>query len=152
MRYGTYWRAWPGAMRTRRRAKDSSRPKRASPRRLALAICQADASELAQSRLPAEADDRTTSANTTSPVDRWLDWLLPCVRARLGRALGLADADEVAELLLVIVPASRRPQRAWTSRWRWRTCRARFGWRGSIAIRAGCPRRDDSSPSIMSES
>jgi hypothetical protein len=34
------------------------------------------------------------------PLDRWLGWLMPYVRARLCRALGLADADGVAELLL----------------------------------------------------
>ncbi len=35
-----------------------------------------------------------------SALDRWLDWLLPYVRLRLCRALGLAGADGLAELLL----------------------------------------------------
>lgn len=36
-----------------------------------------------------------------APLDCWLDWLLPYVRARLGQALGLADGDGVGALLLV---------------------------------------------------
>jgi hypothetical protein len=36
-----------------------------------------------------------------APLDCWLDWLIPYVRARLGRALGLADAGGVGALLLV---------------------------------------------------
>jgi hypothetical protein len=36
-----------------------------------------------------------------SPLERWLDWLLPYVRARLCRALGVADAMEAGALLLV---------------------------------------------------
>jgi hypothetical protein len=40
------------------------------------------------------------SSAGASALDRWLDWLLPYIRLRLCRALGLVDADGLAEMLL----------------------------------------------------
>jgi hypothetical protein len=39
--------------------------------------------------------------NGKPPLERWLDWLLPYVRARLCRALGVTDTTEAGALLLV---------------------------------------------------
>jgi hypothetical protein len=41
------------------------------------------------------------NAGGTTPLDRWLGWLTPYVRARLRRALGVPDADALARLLCV---------------------------------------------------
>lgn len=35
----------------------------------------------------------------SSPLERWLGWLMPYVRARLQRALGVADSDELRHVL-----------------------------------------------------
>ena len=35
----------------------------------------------------------------TSPLERWLDWLLPYLRARLSRALGLGETDDLLHIL-----------------------------------------------------
>lgn len=60
--------------------------------------------ELERGALPDGAGDR-------SRLDRWLGWLVPYVRARLMRALGLADADDLCRIVFeqrarVHVPAA----------------------------------------------
>jgi hypothetical protein len=49
---------------------------------------------------PVDTEPCAPERTTASPVERWLDWLMPYVRARLSRALGLARPQDLSSVLL----------------------------------------------------